>query len=109
MNRPILRASASYHTTKIAARVSDATLVSAQGFATGGCESGELVGDGDTPACSAFEAVPGNLAVLRVVARLPGASLPHGTTLHPDAGSVQIVTPRDYAPVSDGSCYGHCH
>ena len=36
------------YTTKIAGSVSDATLVSAQGFATGGCESGELVGDGDT-------------------------------------------------------------
>ncbi len=55
-----------------------------------------------------FDTVPANLAVLRVLPQSyqVGASLPHDTTLHGDAGSVQILSPRDYVPASDGSVQG---
>jgi len=54
-----------------------------------------------------FAPLPQNLAVLRVVAQAyqVAASLPSGSTLHPDA-KVGIVSPRDYQPLSDGSLEG---
>lgn len=55
-----------------------------------------------------FRPLPDNLAVLRVAAQtyVVGASLPRGTSLHGDAGSVQLVSPRDYTPGADGSIQG---
>ena len=51
--------------------------------------------------------LPGNLAVLRVVAQAyqVAASLPQGGTLHPDA-EAGIISPRDYKPLSDASLEG---
>lgn len=61
-----------------------------------------------TRASGVFQPLPDNLAVLRVAAQtyVVGASLPRGTTLHADAGSVQLVSPRDYTPAQDGSVQG---
>ena len=54
-----------------------------------------------------FTAVPGNLAVLRVVSQtyIAAGSLPSGATLHADA-NVNIVNPRDFSPAADGSIAG---
>jgi hypothetical protein len=58
-------------------------------------------------AAADFSPVPQNLAVLRVVAQAyqVAASLPAGSTLHPDA-SPGILSPRDYSPLADGSLGG---
>jgi hypothetical protein len=55
-----------------------------------------------------FRPLPGNLTVLRVAAQayVVSASLPRGTSLHGDAGQVQLVSPRDYTPTSDGTVQG---
>ncbi|MEO8458052.1 MAG: glycosyl hydrolase family 18 protein [Chloroflexota bacterium] len=55
-----------------------------------------------------FSPLPSNLAVLRVAPAtyIVGASLPHGTTVHGDAGQLQIVSPRDYTPTADGTIQG---
>lgn len=55
-----------------------------------------------------FQAVPNNLAVLRVVSQayIAAGSIPSGTTLHADA-DVKIVSPRDFAPAADGSITGN--
>ena len=89
-------------------RVADATLVTQQDFAQTGCQQGDLSGEGSLVACGSFQSVPANLAVLRVIAQAyqVAASLPPNTTLHPDAGSPQILTPRDFTPVSDGTVQG---
>lgn len=54
-----------------------------------------------------FNAVPGNLAVLRVVSQvyIAAGSLPSGSTLHADA-NVNIISPRDFTPTGDGSIAG---
>jgi uncharacterized repeat protein (TIGR01451 family) len=54
-----------------------------------------------------FSSVPKNLAVLRVLSQTYqiAAALPHGGSLHQDARA-NIVSPRDYAPASDGSIQG---
>lgn len=54
-----------------------------------------------------FPSVPANLAVLRVLSETyqVAASLPAGASLHPDAAP-NIVSPRDFAPVDDGSIAG---
>jgi spore germination protein YaaH len=67
----------------------------------------ELVNDGRV-AQNDFEAVPNNLAVLRVVSQayIAAGSIPSGSTLHADA-NVRIVNPRDFAPSDDGSITGN--
>lgn len=57
---------------------------------------------------SDFDAVPDNLAVLRVVSQayIAAGSIPSGSTLHADA-DVRIVSPRDFAPAADGSITGN--
>ena len=54
-----------------------------------------------------FATLPGNVAVLRVKERQyqVAGSLPAGGTLHTDA-NVDILSPRDYTPASDGSIAG---
>ena len=66
---------------------------------------GQLEQDGKL--ASAQFQVPKNLAVLRAVSQAyqVAGSLPHEGTLHADARP-DIVTPRDYAPASDGSVQG---
>jgi hypothetical protein len=89
-------------------RVTDATLMPAQEFATRGCVQVEVGDDGSFVGCSDFESVPANLAILRALPQTYqiAASLPHGTSLHGDAGNIQVVSPRDYVPASDGSVQG---
>jgi hypothetical protein len=64
--------------------------------------------NGGTLASGNLSPLPANLAVLKVGAQTytVAASLPRGTTLHADAGQVQIVSPRDYTPLSDGTVQG---
>ncbi|MCH7999692.1 MAG: hypothetical protein IIA91_09460, partial [Chloroflexi bacterium] len=54
-----------------------------------------------------FSPLPASLAVLRVISQAyqTVASLPAGGTLHPDA-KVDIVSPRDYKPLSDSTLEG---
>lgn len=67
----------------------------------------ELTNDG-TYGQGAFQPLPANLAVLRVTAQayIVGASLPNGAALHGNAGKLSLITPRDFAPVADGSIQG---
>ncbi len=55
-----------------------------------------------------FQPLPANLAILRVTAQayIVAASLPSGASVHPAAGQLALVTPRDYAPVADGTVQG---
>jgi hypothetical protein len=64
--------------------------------------------NGGTLASGNLSPLPANLAVLKVGAQTytVAASLPRGTTLHADAGRVQIISPRDYTPLSDGTVQG---
>jgi len=90
-------------------RITDATLVPARDFATGGCVQTDLTNvSSGLVGCGGFSTVPRNLAVLRVVAQTyqVAASLPHGAPLHPDATGVQLITPRDFTPAADGSVQG---
>lgn len=90
-------------------RVADATLVPAQDFAVNGCVETDLTGEtGGLIGCGNFSSVPRNIAVLRVVAQAYQvfASVPHGAAMHPDAAAVQVITPRDFTPASDGTLQG---
>ncbi|HVP04336.1 MAG TPA: glycosyl hydrolase family 18 protein [Dehalococcoidia bacterium] len=55
-----------------------------------------------------FQPLPSNLAILKVASQayVVGASLPSGSTLNPSAGTLGIITPRDYTPVADGTVTG---
>lgn len=63
---------------------------------------------GGSLARGTFSPIPVNLVVLRVAPQtyIVGASLPHGGSTHGDAGQLQIVSPRDYTPLSDGTIQG---
>jgi len=63
---------------------------------------------GGSLARGTFSPIPSNLAVLRVAPQtyIVGASLPQGGTAHADAGQLQIVSPRDYTPLSDATIQG---
>lgn len=63
---------------------------------------------GGSLARGTFAPIPGNLAVLRVAPQtyIVGASLPQGGTIHADAGALQILSPRDYTPLSDATIQG---
>ena len=64
--------------------------------------------NGGTLAQANLSPLPANLAVLKVGPQTytVGASLPRGGTLHADAGTVQLLSPRDYSPLSDGTVQG---
>lgn len=67
------------------------------------------LGRDGSEASGEFPVIPENLAVLRVIAPTYQvvASLPAGATLHPDAQALlNIVSPRDYVPESDGAITG---
>jgi hypothetical protein len=55
-----------------------------------------------------FQPLPSNLAILKVTSRayMVGASLPTGSTVNVGAGKLDIVTPRDYTPIADGTIQG---
>jgi hypothetical protein len=55
-----------------------------------------------------FQPLPSNLAILKVTSQsyIAGASLPSGGSLNGGAGSLSIVTPRDYTPIADGTVQG---
>lgn len=66
----------------------------------------------DTPQCPCgqgeFVPLPSNLAILKLASQayVVGASLPSGSALNPAAGTLGIVTPRDYTPIADGTIQG---
>ena len=64
--------------------------------------------NGGTLAQANLSPLPANLAVLKVGPQTytVAASLPRGDTLHADAGTVQLLSPRDYSPLSDGTVQG---
>jgi hypothetical protein len=64
--------------------------------------------NGGTLAQANLSPLPANLAVLKVGPQTytVGASLPRGGTLNADAGTVQLLSPRDYSPLSDGTVQG---
>ena len=88
-------------------RVNESTVMSAQEFASQGCQTSETTSGGNLVSCGAFEGVPENLAVLQVIAQTytVAASIPSGGTLHADARP-NIVNPRDFTPATNGSIIG---
>ena len=88
-------------------RIAESQVMPSQEFATQGCLSSETTTGGGLVSCGNFSTVPRNLAVLQVLAQTytVAASLPSGATLHDDARP-NIVSPRDFSPVPDGSVVG---
>jgi spore germination protein YaaH len=87
-------------------RISESTVMPAQVFASQGCGTTEETG-GSLVSCGDFSSVPENLAVLQVLSQtyIVAAGIRSGAALYGDARP-NIVSPRDFTPVSDGTVSG---